>query len=66
MNCERIYSTNNALKKENTSKIKILDNDKVVLELKTSNKYSKYEASKFFRQRDTRMSKYCEAIKKLF
>ena len=66
VNCERIYSTNNALKKENTSKIKILDNDKVVLELKTSNKYSKYEATKFFRQRDTRMSKYCEAIKKLF
>ena len=31
-----------------------------------SNKYSKYEATKFFRQRDTRMSKYCEAIKKLF
>ena len=47
VNCERIYSTNNALKKDNTSKIKILDNDKIILELKTSNKYSKYEATKF-------------------
>ena len=66
VNCQRIYSSKNLFKKKNVSKTKILDVDKIILELKTSNKYSKFEAIKFFKHRDTRMSKYCEAIKKLF
>lgn len=66
VNCQRIYSTKNVFKKNNISKIKILDVDQIILELKTSNKYSKFDATKFFKHKDTRMSKYCEAIKKLF
>ena len=60
VNCERIYSIKNCFKTGNTTKIKILDDRKIILELKTSNKYSKYDATKFFKHRDTRMSKYCE------
>lgn len=65
VNCERIYSYSNVFKKDIAPKIRILESDKTILELKTSNKYSKYEATKFFSHRDIRMSKYCEAIKKL-
>ena len=66
VNCKRIYSIKNSFKTDSATKIKILDREKIILELKTSNKYSKYDATKFFKHRDTRMSKYCEAIKKLF
>ena len=66
VNCQRIYSIKNAFKNNNAPKTKILDYDKIILELKTSNKYSKFDAIKFFEHRDTRMSKYCEAIKNYF
>ena len=64
--CKNIFSYENSLSVDIIPNTKIFNNSNVVVELKTDNSFSKYEAIKYFEQNDTRMSKYCEAIKKLY
>jgi len=64
--CERIYSFKNSISKKAIPINNILQHNDIVLELKTGNNFSKYQAIKYFGTNDTRMSKYCEAIKKLY
>ena len=63
--CKQISTYADTLSSINKNNKKILDNNQVIVELKTHNNFSKYEAIKFFNKNDIRMSKYCLAVQKL-
>ena len=64
--CKQISTYAGTLSSINKNNKKILDNNQVIVELKTHNNFSKYEAIKFFNKNDIRMSKYCLAVQKLY
>ena len=64
--CKQISTYVNSLSNINKAYKKILDSNQVIVELKTINNFSKYEAIKFFEKNDTRMSKYCLSVQKLY
>jgi len=64
--CKQISTYADILSGASKNNKKILENNQVIVELKTHNNFSKYEAIKFFNKNDIRMSKYCSAVQKLY